>query len=107
LIVKDHFTPRRNITLWRKICQSIFHLDVKLFSEYSWAMDEFLTTKEAAEKLRLTLRAVQKMIESGRLEAQKVGRDYIIRAVALENISRASKAGRPPKSTQKKQRAKK
>lgn len=67
-------------------------------------MDEFLSTKEAAEKLGLTLRAVQKMIEAGRLEAHKVGRDYIIRAEALDNIQRVSKAGRPPKSAQKKQR---
>jgi excisionase family DNA binding protein len=71
-------------------------------------MDEFLTTREAAEKLGLTLRAVQKMIEAGRLEAHKVGRDYIIRAESLDNIPRASNAGRPPKSAQKKQqRAKK
>jgi excisionase family DNA binding protein len=67
-------------------------------------MDELLSTKEAAERLGLTLRAVQKMIEAGRLEATKVGRDYIIRADALNSITRASKAGRPPKSVQKKQR---
>lgn len=70
-------------------------------------MDEFLTTKEVAEKLGLTLRAVQKMIEAGRLEAAKVGRDYIIRADALDKIDRASNAGRPPKAVQKKQRVKK
>jgi excisionase family DNA binding protein len=67
-------------------------------------MDKFLTTKEAAEQLGLTLRAVQKMIESGRLEAHKVGRDYIIRAESLDNIPRASKAGRPPKAAHKIQR---
>jgi excisionase family DNA binding protein len=65
-------------------------------------MDEFLSTTEVAERLGLTLRAVQKMIEAGRLEAHKVGRDYIIRADALDKICRASAAGRPPKSTQKK-----
>lgn len=59
-------------------------------------MNEFLNTKEAAERLGLTLRAVQKMIEAGRLEAHKVGRDYIIRADALDNVKRASAAGRPP-----------
>ena len=67
-------------------------------------MDEFLTTKEAAERLGLTLRAVQKMIEAGRLEATKVGRDYIIHANALDKIDRASNAGRPPKAAQKKRK---
>ena len=66
-------------------------------------MDEFLTTKEAAERLGLTLRAVQKMIEAGRLEATKVGRDYIIRANALDKIE-VSDAGRPPKAAQKKRK---
>jgi excisionase family DNA binding protein len=60
--------------------------------------DELLTTAQAAERLGLTVRAVQKMIESERLEAQKVGRDYLIRADALESIKRASAAGRPPKA---------
>lgn len=70
-------------------------------------MNEFLNTKEAAERLGLTLRAVQKMIEGGRLEAHKVGRDYIIRVDALDNVKRASAAGRPPsKSAQSKGRSK-
>lgn len=57
----------------------------------------FLTTKEAAEKLGLSIRAVQKMIESGRLKANRVGRDYLIPMESLKNIERKSKAGRPPK----------
>lgn len=61
-------------------------------------MDELLTTAEAAEKLGLTVRAVQKMIESGRLQAKRVGRDYIISAASLKNIERKSPAGRPPKA---------
>lgn len=60
---------------------------------------ELLTTAEAAERLGLTMRAVQKMIEVGRLEARKVGRDYLIHPAALENIPRLA-TGRPPKSVQ-------
>jgi excisionase family DNA binding protein len=56
-----------------------------------------ITTSEAASRLGLTVRAVQKMIEAGRLEAQKMGRDYFIEAGALENISRIV-PGRPPKN---------
>ncbi|MGH9943617.1 MAG: helix-turn-helix domain-containing protein [Pyrinomonadaceae bacterium] len=57
-----------------------------------------LTTSEAADRLGLTIRAVQKMIENGRLEARKVGRDYLIDPGALENIPKQM-AGRPPKSS--------
>lgn len=61
--------------------------------------DELLTTSEAAKRLGLSLRAVQKMIEQGRLAAKKVGRDYLIRAEDLNNIKYKSKAGRPAKSS--------
>lgn len=55
-----------------------------------------ITTTEAAEKLGLTVRAIQKMIEVGRLPAQKVGRDYLIAPDALESIPKQA-PGRPPK----------
>jgi excisionase family DNA binding protein len=58
---------------------------------------ELLTTAEAADRLGLTIRAVQKMIEAGRLEARKVGRDYLIAPAALEHIPKQA-PGRPPKS---------
>jgi excisionase family DNA binding protein len=61
-------------------------------------MDDLLNTSEAAERLGLTVRAVQKMIEAGRLEAKRVGRDYVILASALNDIKRKSQAGRPPKA---------
>jgi len=56
-----------------------------------------ITTAEAATRLGLTVRAVQKMIEAGRLSAQKVGRDYLIAPDALKNITKQA-AGRPPKA---------
>jgi excisionase family DNA binding protein len=59
---------------------------------------ELLTTAEAADRLGLTIRAVQKMIEAGRLEARKVGRDYLIAPNALESITKQA-AGRPPKKS--------
>lgn len=46
------------------------------------------------------MRAVQKMIEVGRLEARKVGRDYLIDPAALANIPKQA-AGRPPKAAKK------
>jgi excisionase family DNA binding protein len=59
---------------------------------------ELLTTAEAADRLGLTMRAVQKMIEAGRLEARKVGRDYLIDPAALVNIPKQA-AGRPSKAS--------
>jgi excisionase family DNA binding protein len=61
----------------------------------------FLTTTEAADRLGLTVRAVQKMIEAGRLSARKVGRDYLIEPGALKNIPRQA-PGRPPKANSRK-----
>ena len=61
---------------------------------------ELLTTAEVADRLGLTMRAVQKMIEAGRLEARKVGRDYLIEPTALANIPKQA-AGRPPKAAKK------
>jgi excisionase family DNA binding protein len=58
---------------------------------------ELISTAEAAERLGLTIRAVQKMIEVGRLQAMKVGHNYVIAPSALENIPRFP-VGRKPKS---------
>jgi excisionase family DNA binding protein len=58
---------------------------------------ETLTTHEAANRLGVTIRAVVKMIEFGRLEARRFGRAYMIESAALENITRSA-AGRPPKT---------
>lgn len=55
---------------------------------------KLLTTKEAAEKLGVTVRRVQAMINDGRLKAQKFGRDYVIDESDLEAV-KARKAGRP------------
>lgn len=56
-----------------------------------------LNTKEAAEKLNISLRRVQQMITSGTLPAQKVGRDYIILEADLDKVKTYGKPGRPLK----------
>jgi len=65
-----------------------------------------ITTSEAAERLGLTVRAIQKMIEAGRLAAQKVGRDYLIDPNALGNIPKQA-SGRPPKAKPEQSNSKK
>ena len=59
-------------------------------------VDPLLTTSEAADKLGVSIRAVQIAIKSGRLQAQKMGRDFMIRQSALKEIIRKP-AGRPAK----------
>jgi excisionase family DNA binding protein len=41
---------------------------------------EFLSTQQAAERLKVSRRRVQALIEEKRLPAVKVGRSYIVRA---------------------------
>jgi excisionase family DNA binding protein len=55
-----------------------------------------LTTKEAAEKLGVSVRRVQAMITDGSLPASKLGRDYVIKETDLKLIENR-KPGRPPK----------
>ena len=55
-----------------------------------------LTTAEAAQRIGRTLRHVQWLIKEGRLPAERVGRDYFIRADDLKLVT-GLKRGRPPK----------
>ena len=57
-----------------------------------------LTTKEVAEKLGVSLRRVQAMIERGRLPATKFGRYYMIRESDLKLVENR-KVGRPKKDS--------
>ena len=62
---------------------------------------ELLTTSQAAEALGVSARRVLQLIETGKLEAQRVGRDYVIARDALAAVQIYGKAGRPPKWAQK------
>jgi excisionase family DNA binding protein len=57
---------------------------------------DFLTTKQVAEKLGITPRRVQALIEVGKLPAQKFGRDYFIKEKDLKLVEHR-KVGRPRK----------
>lgn len=59
---------------------------------------KMLSTKEAAEKLGVSLRRVQQMIEEKALPAEKVGRDYVILEKDLAKVTVYGKPGRPPKA---------
>ncbi|MDQ3687533.1 MAG: helix-turn-helix domain-containing protein [Acidobacteriota bacterium] len=55
-----------------------------------------LTTKEAAERLGVTVPRVHTFIKEGRLPAEKMGRDLFIKEADLKLLENR-KTGRPPK----------
>jgi len=59
-----------------------------------------LTTKEASEKLGVSVRRVQAMITDGSLPATKLGRDYVIKESDLELV-KDRKPGRASKDKTK------
>lgn len=57
---------------------------------------KILTTKQAAKTLGINDSRVRQLILSGRLPAQKIGRDWIIQEKDLKKVS-DRKPGRPKK----------
>ncbi len=56
-----------------------------------------LTTKEVANRLKVSVRRVHALIQDGRLPAQKFGRDYLIDEKDLKLVENR-KPGRPRKT---------
>jgi len=57
-----------------------------------------LTTKEAAEKLGISVRQVQTLIGLKRLPAEKKGRDWFVLESDLELVRERKKTGRPKRN---------
>lgn len=64
-------------------------------------IDGRLTTAEAAAKLGKSVRHIQWLITEGRLPAERVGRDYLIKEGDLKLVADL-KRGRPSKKAGKK-----
>lgn len=58
---------------------------------------KLLTTKEAAARLGVSVLRVQQLIWDGRLPAEKIGRDYVIKEADLKLVE-DRKPGRPRKA---------
>ncbi len=56
-----------------------------------------LSIKEAAEKLGVSARRVNQLIDEKKLPAQKIGSQYVINEGDLEKVTIHGKAGRPKK----------
>lgn len=59
-----------------------------------------LTTPEVAQRLGVTVTRVQQLIAKGRLPAEKLGRDYVIREEDLKLVENR-RSGRPPSKRKK------
>ena len=57
----------------------------------------YLTTKETAEKLGVTVGRVRQMVIAGQLSAEKFGRDLMINETDIKAVSNR-KTGRPKKA---------
>ena len=60
-------------------------------------MKDLISSKEAAERLGVSVRRVQALITSGKLPAQKIGNSYVVQEKDLELV-RERRSGRPAKS---------
>ena len=58
---------------------------------------KLLTTKQVAERLGVSIGRIHQLINEGRLPAEKVGRDYVIREEDLKLVE-GRKVGRPTKT---------
>jgi excisionase family DNA binding protein len=56
-----------------------------------------LTTKEVAEKLNISVRQVQTLINQDKIVATKKGRDWFVLESDVELVQERKKTGRPPK----------
>jgi len=63
---------------------------------------KLLTTKDAAEKLGVSVRRVRALITEGKLKAHQLGREYAIEESALNSVQTYGKSGRPPREKIKK-----
>jgi excisionase family DNA binding protein len=70
-------------------------LDEYFFKLYFLSM-KVLTTSQASEKLNVSVRRIHQFIKQGRLPAEKLGRDYVIKEKDLRFVTER-KNGRPPK----------
>ena len=62
---------------------------------------KLITTNEAAERLGVTVQRIHALIRSGRLPAERLGRDYVIKEEDLALVAER-KAGRPPLTDEEK-----
>ncbi len=62
---------------------------------------DYLTTRQAAEKLGVSIGRIQQLVAGNRLPSVKKGRDRFILEKDLELVRERKRTGRPPKAKEK------
>jgi excisionase family DNA binding protein len=63
-------------------------------------MRNLVTTREAAERLGISRRRVQELLQAGALRGEKLSRDWVIEAEEVEAFAKKERPrGRPPKKS--------
>ena len=73
------------------------------FQEGTDHIVKLLTTVEAAERLGVTVQRVQQLIWEGKLPAELLGRDYVIKESDLKLVANRPGRGRPPLTEEEKE----
>ena len=60
-------------------------------------IEGYLTTKEVAEKLGVTVGRIRQLVAENRLNALKVGQTNLIKEIDLANVQERKRTGRPKK----------
>lgn len=58
----------------------------------------YISVKEAAQRLGVSYRRAVQLIEQGRLPAQRFSRVFLVNETDLEKVTTYGKPGRPPKA---------
>lgn len=56
---------------------------------------KLLNTREAAERLGVSVRRILAMISEGKIKARQLGREYVILESDLKGVKTYGRAGRP------------
>lgn len=72
-------------------------MQIKCDRLFSMEETDYLTTKQAAEKLGVSVGRVQQLVAEGRLPSVKIGRDRFILENDLELVRERKRTGRPKK----------
>jgi len=61
-------------------------------------LEGYITTKEAAQLLKVTEGRIRQLVAEGRLPAVKVGQTNLVKETDLELVRERKRTGRPPKA---------
>lgn len=91
-VCRGQFKKYSHINNWKKCIDNLEKLCYNILNPESGVINvpEYYTTKEVADKFRVSMQAIRNMIDSGRLKAVKIGRAYRIPESEIQRIGTPS-----------------